>query len=145
MLLTRHAEQIPDRLPEGVAHFPYVPFSEVLHRCAALVYHGGIGTLSQALAAGVPHVIMPMAHDQPDNAVRIKRLGVGDYLWPNQFRGPRLAKMLQSLLGSEEVAAACADYAARLQGNDAIGKTCEVIEAALGESPDVAESVKQVL
>lgn len=128
LLLTRHADQIPAELPAGVRHFEYAPFSEILPRCAALVYHGGIGTLSQALAAGVPHVIMPMAHDQPDNAGRIRRLGVGDYLWPNQFRGPRLAAMLDRLLTSSEVAAACADFAARLRGDDAIGRTCEVIE-----------------
>ena len=134
MLLTRHAEQIPDNLPEGVRHFSYVPFSEVLDRCAALVYHGGIGTLSQALAAGIPHVIMPMAHDQPDNAVRIKCLNVGDYLWPNQFRGPRLANMLERILGSAEVRSACRKYADLLRGDDAIAKTCEVIDAVSRES-----------
>ena len=130
LLLTRHADQIPDNLPAEVRHFPYVPFSEVLHRCAALVYHGGIGTLSQALAAGVPHLIMPMAHDQPDNAVRIKNLGVGDYLWPNQFRGPRVATMLDELLNSQSVATACGKRAALLADNDAIDKTCDAIEAA---------------
>ena len=111
MLLTRHVEQIPSDLPDEVRHFPYVPFSDVLDRCAALVYHGGVGTLSQALAAGVPHLIMPMAHDQPDNAVRIKCLGVGDYLWPNQFRGPRVAQMLEELLSSAAVASACQQIA----------------------------------
>jgi UDP:flavonoid glycosyltransferase YjiC (YdhE family) len=130
MLLTRHVDQIPRDLPPGVRHFDYVPFSEVLPRCAALVYHGGIGTLSQALAAGVPHVIMPMAHDQPDNAARIKRLGVGDYLWPNQFRGRRLAAMLERVLSSEEVGRNCRELAAKLDGDDAIERTCEVIENA---------------
>jgi UDP:flavonoid glycosyltransferase YjiC (YdhE family) len=128
MLLTRHVEQIPRDLPPGVRHFDYAPFSEVLPQCAALVYHGGVGTLSQALAAGVPHVIMPMAHDQPDNAARIKRLGVGDYLWPNQFRGPKLAAMLERLLTSPDVKHQCRELAAWLDGDDAIGRTCELIE-----------------
>jgi rhamnosyltransferase subunit B len=135
LLLTRHGDQIPRDLPGGVRHFDYVPFSQALPRCAALVYHGGIGTLSQALAAGLPHVIMPMAHDQPDNAARIRRLGVGDYLWPGQFRGPRLAALLERLLSSAEVAAACRSMAGRFQGDDAIGQTCDVIEAAAGAPP----------
>lgn len=133
MLLTRHVDQIPRTLPEGVRHFSYAPFSEILQRCAALVYHGGIGTLSQALAAGVPHVIMPMAHDQPDNAARIRRLGVGDFLWPDQFRGRILARILERLLSSPSVATACRDHAARLEGDDAIGKTCAEIENVMGE------------
>lgn len=128
MLLTRHVDQIPKNLPSGVRHFPYAPFSEVLPRCAALVYHGGIGTLSQAMAAGIPHVIMPMAHDQPDNALRIRRLGVGDFLWPSQFRGSRLAQLLERLLSAEPVATACRHYQERLVDDDAIGRACDEIE-----------------
>jgi UDP:flavonoid glycosyltransferase YjiC (YdhE family) len=145
MLLTRHAEQVPRDLPDGVRHFDYVPFSEVLPQCAALVYHGGIGTLSQALAAGVPHVIMPMAHDQPDNATRIKRLGVGDYLWPYQFRGRRLAAMLERLLSCDQVKRQCREVAARLDGDDGIGRACEVIEQAArqkwGTPPGVPQRI----
>jgi UDP:flavonoid glycosyltransferase YjiC (YdhE family) len=128
MLLTRHAEQIPADLPEGVQHFDYAPFSEVLPRCAALVYHGGIGTLSQALAAGIPHVIMPMAHDQPDNAARIERLGVGATLWPRQFRGGRLAKVLAGLLSSSEVSRRCRELAARFAGVDGLELASDAIE-----------------
>ncbi len=128
LLLTRHVAQIPKNLPEGVRHFAYAPFSEILPRCAALVYHGGVGTLSQALAAGIPHLIMPMAHDQPDNACRIRSLGVGDFLWPNQFKGRRLASMLERLLSSREVNAACQRYAGLLTSDDGIAKTCDVIE-----------------
>src|SRR5438445_634188 len=65
----------------GVA-FEYVRFVRVFGRAAAVVHHGGIGTTSQCFRAGVPQLIMPMAHDQPDNAARVKRMGVGDYLYP---------------------------------------------------------------
>ena len=74
---------------------------------------------------------MPMAHDQPDNADRIRRLGVGDYLWPSQFRGPQLAAMLDRLLASDDVRRRCKDFAARLDGDDAIGRTCEIVEQAM--------------
>jgi UDP:flavonoid glycosyltransferase YjiC (YdhE family) len=94
LLLTRHGENIPPNLPPGVIHVPYAPFSELLPHCSALVYHGGIGTLSQALAAGVPHLVMPMSHDQPDNAWRLKDLGVGDSLPPKRFTPKNVAKKL---------------------------------------------------
>ena len=68
LLLSRHREHIPRTLPSDVRHVEYAPFSELLPRCAALVHHGGIGTSAQALAAGVPQLIMPMGHDQPDNS-----------------------------------------------------------------------------
>jgi UDP:flavonoid glycosyltransferase YjiC (YdhE family) len=128
MLLTRFTDHLPPRLPEGVRHFEYVPFSQVFRRAAAVVHHGGIGTLAQALAAGAPHLVMPMAHDQPDNASRLMRLGVGAALRPSAFRGPAVARELKKLLGSPRVAARCAGLARRLEGADPLGPVCERVE-----------------
>ncbi|MCB1226318.1 MAG: glycosyltransferase family 1 protein [Verrucomicrobiales bacterium] len=80
LLLTREPDQLLQPLPPEMLAVTYAPFSQLLPRCAAMVHHGGIGTLSQALAAGVPQLVVPMAHDQPDNARRLERLGVG-FLW----------------------------------------------------------------
>ena len=92
LLLTRFAEQVPTDLPETIRHLEYVPFSRVLPRAAALVHHGGIGTTAQALAAGIPQLVMPLAHDQPDNAARLERLGVGRTIAPRRYRAARAAR-----------------------------------------------------
>jgi UDP:flavonoid glycosyltransferase YjiC (YdhE family) len=65
VLLAPQDESIPQPLPDGVCHFPYVPHSLLLPRAAALVHHGGIGTSLQALAAGIPQLIVPVFLDQP--------------------------------------------------------------------------------
>jgi UDP:flavonoid glycosyltransferase YjiC (YdhE family) len=54
----------------------YVPHSVVLPRCAAVVSHGGSGTVLGALAHGLPSVLLPMGADQPWNAARCEELGV---------------------------------------------------------------------
>ena len=77
ILLTRYREQLPASLPETVRCFGFVPMGQLLPHCAAMVHHGGIGTTAQGLAAGTPQLIMPMAFDQPDNAMRAVRLGSG--------------------------------------------------------------------
>jgi UDP:flavonoid glycosyltransferase YjiC (YdhE family) len=131
MLLTRYAEQVPRELPRGVRHFEFAPLSQVLPRSAALVHHGGVGTSSQALAAGAPQLVMPMTHDQPDNAARLVRLGVAETLSPRRFRGPAVARALERLTTSPGVARACRAAAARLERADGIGLACEAIEAEL--------------
>jgi rhamnosyltransferase subunit B len=128
LLLTRHREHVPPSLPEGVRHIDYAPFSELLPRCAALVHHGGIGTSAQAMSAGVRQVVMPMAYDQPDNAVRMARLGVAAIVPPRKFRGPTLARALGEMLGSPQVAASCRAVAGKFVGADSLGRTCELIE-----------------
>ena len=129
VLLTRYPEQLPEPLPDGVRHAEYAPFSEVLPRAAALVHHGGIGTAAQALAAGRPQLVMPMAFDQPDNAARLVRLGVARMLPPARFSGARVARQLAALLGSKEVAQCCADLARRFDHADPLRATCDLIEA----------------
>ena len=130
LFLTRFAEQIPDPLPPGVVHVEYAPFGSLLPRAAALAHHGGIGTAAQALRAGCPQLVMPMAFDQPDNAVRLQRLGVGRYLRPSRFNGLAVARELDVLLDSEEVASACDAVASRFVGIDPVAQTCDLIEAA---------------
>ena len=69
-----------------------------------------------------------MAHDQPDNAVRLQRLGVGRTLKPAAYRGPAVARELEPLLSSLEVAVSCRAVAEKLRGSDAVERTCDLIE-----------------
>ncbi len=129
LLLTRHPEQLPAELPEGVRHVHYAPFSALLPRCATLVHHGGIGTTSQALQAGVPQLIYEMAHDQPDNAARVMRLGVGDAIRPIFYRTGTVAKKLQRLLADPSIKANCVKVKMQFIGTHPLQKTCDEIEA----------------
>jgi UDP:flavonoid glycosyltransferase YjiC (YdhE family) len=128
LLLTRHAEQIPKTLPAGVKHVPYVPFSELLPHVAALVHHGGIGTTAQALAAGCPQLIMPLAHDQFDNAQRVGQLRAGLSISRNRYTARAAADRLTTLLNDASLAEGCRRVADRFVGVDAIDTACETIE-----------------
>jgi UDP:flavonoid glycosyltransferase YjiC (YdhE family) len=132
LLLTRYRDQLPARLPPGVRHFDYVPLSQVLPRAAALVSHGGIGTISQALAAGIPQLVMPLAFDQFDNAARLERLGVATTLVPRRFRGPAVASQLARLLDSPSVARATQAVAARLRTDEWEDAACQAVEELAG-------------
>jgi rhamnosyltransferase subunit B len=128
LLLSRFTEHLPSDLPEGVRHVAYAPFSQLLPRCAATVHHGGIGSTAQGLSAGIPQLIMPMAHDQPDNAWRLKRLGVGDWLRPAAFRPASVAAKLDQLLHSSAVAESCRHVAARFVGRNGLQEACVALE-----------------
>ena len=63
--------------PENVTVVPAASHSEVLGRAAAVITHGGHGTVVRALAANVPMVVMPHGRDQADNARRVTMRGAG--------------------------------------------------------------------
>lgn len=133
ILLTRFKEQLPADLPEGVRHFDFLPFSEVFPRAAAVVHHGGIGTLSQALAAGRPQLVVPFAYDQPDNAHLLEKLGVARAIPHEQYSAALAVPALQHLLNSSKVAEKCQTVAGRLKGIRPLDDAAEALEK-LGET-----------
>ncbi len=128
VFLTRFPDQIPPDLPNGVVHFSYVPFSQLLSRSAAVVHHGGIGSTAQGLTAGIPQLIMALAHDQFDNGKRIKDFGIGDWLTKSKFKGPAVARRLESLLASNATKEACEGFAHKLAARDGADRTAQAIE-----------------
>jgi UDP:flavonoid glycosyltransferase YjiC (YdhE family) len=134
LLLTKFAQQIPESLPDTVMHVRYCPFSQVLPRCAAIVHHGGVGTTSQALRAGIPQLIVPLAHDQPDNAARVKRLGVGKSITTEKYQAESASQVLSQLISSPEVAQRCRTIASHWNAELLpFGKACDVIEDLLAK------------
>jgi rhamnosyltransferase subunit B len=114
VVLTPHREQVPAPLPADALWLPYVPLAALLPRAAALVHHGGIGTTAEALRAGVPQVVVPLAYDQFDNAARVTALHVGAReSGATAGASPRaLARTLRRLIEGADVRAACARVAA---------------------------------
>jgi UDP:flavonoid glycosyltransferase YjiC (YdhE family) len=94
ILLTRYPALAPSPLPPTVRHCGFAPLRRLLPLCAAVVHHGGVGTTAAALEAGCPHVVLPLAWDQPDNAERVRRLGVGTVLGVRRRSARALARAL---------------------------------------------------
>lgn len=126
--VTAHAAHLPAPLPDGALHASYAPFATLFPRAAAVVHHGGIGTSAQALAAGVPQLIVPMGFDQPDNAVRLVQLGVGAAIPARRFTGPRAAAALRALLTGTRTRSACRRWREAMDSEAAIRRACDLIE-----------------
>jgi rhamnosyltransferase subunit B len=128
MLVTNHPAQLPPALPEGIRAFSYLPFSRVLPRCTAIIYHGGIGTLAQSIRAGVPQLVVPNAHDQPDNGQRVERLGLGLTISQRAYRQGSAKRAISQLLNSAAIRARCRELAPRVDGDAALERACALIE-----------------
>ncbi len=96
-------------LPDGVDAYGYARYSELFPRATAIVHQGGVGTTAQAMRAGKPMLIMPYAHDQPDNAAPMKRLGIGRSISRGRFFARRAAAQLRRLLDDPDYACRAAE------------------------------------
>lgn len=121
----------PQNLPSSILAWDYLPYARIFPHAAALVHQGGVGTTAQALRAGRPMLIVPFAHDQFDNAARIKRLGAGRMIRRERYRAKHVAAELERLLREPRHLAAATTARARIQTERGVDSACDAVERAL--------------
>ena len=118
-------------VPESAMTVPFAPHSAIFRHAAATIHQGGIGTTAEALRAGKPMVVVPFSHDQPDNAQRIVRLGVGATIGRGRYSADRLAAALRPLLSDAAVLSRAEQLGATIRAEDGIGAACDTIDRML--------------
>ncbi len=127
LLTGKHANTPPGTAE--LCHAGYAPYSLLFPRAAAIVHQGGVGTTAQALRAGKPMLVMPFSHDQPDNALRMRRLGVARVVPREGYSAMRAARALRDLLDGKTYRLRAEDAASRIAGEDGLGTACKSLEA----------------
>src|SRR5690242_4711973 len=109
----------------------YASYSEIMPRVAASVHSGGIGTCAQALRSGRPMLVVPWSHDQPDNAERLRKLGVSRTIERSRYTAAKVSRDLDRLLNEPSYETAAAQIARELAEKDGLTSACDSLEAAL--------------
>jgi rhamnosyltransferase subunit B len=128
IFLTPQREEIPDLTPRQIRHYKYIALQTLAPRCRAIVHHGGIGTIAQALRAGIPQLAAPIFFDQFANAQCIRSLGVADSIAANTYNSFDVSRKLHALLQSDTVRNSCERVRSRLDPT-AIQTICEQVES----------------
>jgi UDP:flavonoid glycosyltransferase YjiC (YdhE family) len=108
---------------------PYIPYSHVFPHASVIVHQGGSGTTGEALRAGRPMLVVPYGWDQPDNAYRIERLGVGLHVPRSRYTVETAAAAIQLLLDNPRFSVRGAELGSRISGENTIGLACDAIES----------------
>lgn len=116
----------PDSFDVHVAES--APYSRLFPRARGIVHQGGIGTTAQALRAGRPMLVVPFAHDQPDNADRVRRIGVGGVLARARYNAKRATAALRALLGSADIERKALEMGEAIRREDGADAACAAIE-----------------
>jgi MGT family glycosyltransferase len=141
VLLIGDERNLPPSLPEGVIAVDYVPYQSLLPRACVVVHHGGVGTTSQGLLAGVPTLIVPFAFDQSDNAEHARRLGTSRTLYRNNYFAPRVANELNVLLKQPSYSRRALEVSSQLKEEDGPARAADLIEQILSGTPNSSEEL----
>jgi UDP:flavonoid glycosyltransferase YjiC (YdhE family) len=139
LLTGRHAHNRPGNLGDHVLAIDYAPHAALFPRAAAVVHQGGAGTTHQALAAGRPTLIVPWAHDQPDNAMRVARLGVSSTLPPRRYTVRNVARALDRLLSDTACARRAVEVGAVVRREPGAARACDALERLLPRAPSAVQ------
>jgi rhamnosyltransferase subunit B len=115
-------------VPASICVTPYAPYSALFPPASAIIHQGGVGTTAQALRAGRPMVVMPYSHDQPDNARRVRRLGVAKVIQRNDYKAEAAAGVIRELLSNASYAASADAVAREMSEEDGVRAACDALE-----------------
>jgi sterol 3beta-glucosyltransferase len=120
-------------LPATIYAAGWLPYHWLLPRCAGMVHHGGMGTTSAGLQAGLPALVIPHLVDQFYWGQRVHELGAG----PAPIRRTRLgaanlAAGLQELRHNPALRAAASALGELIRAECGVENAVRLIEETFG-------------
>jgi UDP:flavonoid glycosyltransferase YjiC (YdhE family) len=130
-----HADLLPDDCdPDQVQFVDFLPQDWLLPRTAAIIHHGGVGTLARALRHDCPMLIEPLGNDQFFNAARILKLQVGAAVHPHKITADSLARVLENKVLNEQTRQHTRALGEKIRAEDGATIACQWIESWLSRS-----------
>jgi MGT family glycosyltransferase len=133
-----HQERVPS-IPRPLPNVhvePYLPLPELLGRCALFVTHGGFNGVKEAVSAGTPLLVIPIASDQHYSADRAEALGIARVVRPHERTGAGIREQALAVLTEpcyRQRANALAAEMAALPAMDNCVEMLEQLTAGWGE------------
>ncbi|MEW6379212.1 MAG: glycosyltransferase [bacterium] len=110
-------------LPDGVFRIETSPHDWLFPQMAAVVHHGGAGTVAAGLRAGVPSIITPAMADQPFWGKRVAELGVGPNPIPyRRLSVERLLAAIRIATGNKDMQERAAALGRRIRSEDGVNR-----------------------
>jgi rhamnosyltransferase subunit B len=116
------------RVPDSICIAEYAPYSRLFPRASLIVHQGGVGTTAQVLRAGKPMLVMPYSHDQPDNARRVRRLGVAKVIQRHRYRADTAANLIREMLAEPKYRERAATIGVQVRGENGLREAGDALE-----------------
>ena len=119
---------IKDRASENMLYLEAVPHDWLLPRCKMVIHHGGAGTTSAGLRAGIPNIVVPFTADQPFWGRRVHAIGAGPN--PILVKDLSVEGLVRSIAeaGMSTLRERAQVIGQKVRGEDGVGNAAKLIE-----------------
>ncbi|MGH9652331.1 MAG: glycosyltransferase [Bryobacteraceae bacterium] len=125
------AKTVPEDLASDSLALPYAAYSQIFPRALVNVHQGGSGTTGEALRSGRPMLVVPYGWDQPDNAARVERLGVGLHVRRANYSVETATAALKVLIENPNFAARAAHIGTQVAAESGLESACAAIQSMI--------------
>lgn len=122
---------MPTRNANWLEAAPRLPQRKILERAALMITHGGLGSIKECIWHRVPMLVAPQAYDQPANAARVTRHGLGSVL-PDGAGECEIEHAIRSLLVDERCRERIRAMSEQFRLREAEMATARMCEAVMG-------------
>ena len=142
VLLSGWAGLAEGDLPDTILRLEVVPHNWLFPRMAAVVHHGGVGTVHEGLRAGVPNIVVPFFGDQPFWGDRVHLLRAGPRsIAKDELTPERLAAAIRMVTSDDKMRTQAGQVGARLRTERGVETAIEIIDRYLSQRPSFFEGM----
>lgn len=93
--------QRPNKIADNVLMVSSACVSKLMYCVDAVIHHGGMGTLSEAISAGTPQIILSHIIDGRDNAFRLNEIGIAVNITVSRWNAENIKNALEYTLSGK--------------------------------------------
>ncbi len=124
-----NASHLPDDIDQDAVMFAgFMPQDWLFAKAAAVITHGGIGTIARALRNGCPLLLEPHTYEQCFNAHKALTWGVGTAMYPQKLTVEGITRVLAKKLLTEPYQQQAKAIAAQIDDEPGIDQAANLIE-----------------
>ncbi|MGL4107966.1 glycosyltransferase [Clostridium sp. LP20] len=136
ILVTEFDEYVPKELPDSILRLQETAIKKILPYVNVVIHHGGIGTSSEALFSGTPQLIMAHLADRPDNADRLKKVGVAKVFPEIYWNVDSISKALQEIIFDKSLSLSCKALEDKINKENTEGELKLIVKDLLENKED---------
>lgn len=134
LIISKGWANFPGTETSDILYVDDLPFDVLFPRLAAIIYHGGTGTMATAARAGIPQAAFPFMADQFDNRKQIVKLGLGpDTCDFKKITAGAISSAIKECITNDKYRKNALSISEKLQSSNGIELTVQLIEREFGK------------
>ncbi|HLO60509.1 MAG TPA: glycosyltransferase [Bacteroidales bacterium] len=135
LIISKGWAELPESNTPDILYVDEMPFELLFPRLAAVVYHGGTGTMAAIARSGIPQAAFPFMGDQFSNQKQVIKLGLGpDTCDFKKISAESISTAITECISNEKYKKNAVEMAQKLQDKNGIELTVKVVEEIVNKT-----------